>query len=312
MAKEILNSQIDLVSEHYVYKGSWIQLFRPLTLTGTLSPVLVGTAFAAKSGTIRLDIFLAILMAALFIQSSTNVLNDYYDFKYGQDNDKWVLAHDAPNGHGPAHKTLPILAGTMITLSIIIGLWLAFANSGSTAWVITTGILGILAGIKYSAGEHSFSSIGLGETTAFLFLGPVITTLAFIVQGNNINWQILILSLPFALLIASMILTNNIRDLKKDIGFRTTLANLLGRTRAVYLLATLLSLAYITVFLLIIYHILPYSALIVFLATPLAGRLILSYRKNAQRSEEIKGMARAAKHHWVFGLLLVFAMWIIG
>src|SRR5690625_7685726 len=79
MAKEILNSQIDLVSEHYVYKGSWIQLFRPLTLTGTLSPVLVGTAFAAKSGTIRLDIFLAILMAALFIQSSTNVLNDYYD-----------------------------------------------------------------------------------------------------------------------------------------------------------------------------------------------------------------------------------------
>src|SRR5699024_1277236 len=87
---------------------------------------------------------------------------------------------------------------------------------------------------------------------------------------------------------------------------------LLGRTRAVYLLATLLSLAYITVFLLIIYHILPYSALIVFLATPLAGRLILSYRKNAQRSEEIKGMARAAKHHWVFGLLLVFVMWHIG
>src|SRR5690625_342665 len=126
MAKEILNSQIDLVPEHYVYRGSWIQLFRPLTLTGTLTPVLVGTAFAAKSGTIRLDIFLAVLMAALFIQSSTNVLNDYYDFKYGQDNDKWVLAHEAPNGHGPAQKTLPILAGTMIIISFIIDHWLVY------------------------------------------------------------------------------------------------------------------------------------------------------------------------------------------
>lgn len=312
MAKEILNSHIDLASEQYVYRGSWIQLLRPLTLTGTLTPVLVGTAFAAKSGTIRLDIFLAVLIAALFIQSSTNVLNDYYDFKYGQDKDKWVLVHEASKGHGPAHSTLPILAGTMITFSIIIGLWLAFANSGSTVSVITAGIFGILAGIKYSAGEHSFASIGLGETTAFLFLGPVITTLAYIVQGNNINLQILMISLPFALLIASMILTNNIRDLKKDIGFRTTLANILGQVRAVYLLATLLSLAYITVFLLVIYHILPYSTLIVFLATPLAGRLVWSYRKNAQRSDEIKGMGRAAKHHWVFGLLLAFAMWIIG
>lgn len=310
MGKEVVDSQIELSQEQYVYRGSWIQLFRPLTLTGTLTPILVGTGFAAKSGTVHLDIFLAVLIASLLIQSTTNVLNDYYDFKYGQDHDKWILLKDASPHHGPAHKTLPILAGTMIALAIIVGLWLAFANSDSTFWVITAGILGILAGIKYSAGEHSFSSIGLGETTAFLFLGPVVTTLAFIVQGNPINWEILVISLPFAFLIASMILTNNIRDLEKDVGFRTTLANLLGRGRAVYLLATLLSFAYITVLLLVFYQILPYFALIVFLATPLAGQLVWSYRSDAKRTDELKGMGRAAKHHWAFGLLLALAMWI--
>jgi|SRR5690625_840020 len=310
MGKEIVDTHIELAQKQYVYRGSWVQLFRPLTLTGTLTPILVGTGFAAQSGAVHFDIFIAVLIATLLIQSTTNVLNDYYDFKYGQDHDKWILLEDAPPSHGPAHKTLPIIAGIMITLAIIVGLWLAFANNESTLWVITAGILGISAGVKYSAGEHSFSSIGLGETTAFLFLGPVVTSLAFIVQGNPINWQIIMISLPFAFLIASMILTNNIRDLEKDVGFRTTLANLLGRGRAVYLLATLLSLSYITVLLLTLYHILPYFALIVFLATPLAGQLIWSYRSDAKRTDELKGMGRAAKHHWAFGLLLALAIWI--
>lgn len=312
MAKEMISPHIKLHSNQYVYRGSWIQLLRPMTLTGTLTPVLVGTGIAARSGGVRIDVFFAVLLSALLIQASTNVLNDYYDFKYGQDNDKWLLIEDAKEHHGPHHKSLPFIAGTMIALSILSGLWLAFANSRSTIWVIVTGTLGILAGIKYSAGEHSFSSLGLGETTAFLFLGPIITALAYIVQGNTIDLQILMISLPFAFLIASMILTNNIRDLKKDSGYRTTLANLLGRQKAVRLLAALLSFAYATVFILVLYQVLPYSALIVVLALPFAGRLVWSYRKNAGRSDEMKGMATAAKHHWVFGLLLAFAIWFLG
>lgn len=310
MVKEMIHSHSTQYSNHYVYRGSWVQLLRPLTLTGTITPILVGTGFAAKDGMVHFNIFLAVLIAALLIQASTNILNDYFDFKYGQDNEKWGLIQDVNHTHGPAHKTLPFIAGTMITFAIIIGLWLAFANSGSTLWVIVTGIFGIMAGIKYSAGKHSFASIGLGETTAFLFLGPVITALAYIVQGNALNLEVLLISLPFALLIASMILTNNIRDLKKDLGFRTTIANLLGKTQAVYLLTTLLSLAYITILLLILYQILPLPASIVVLATPLAGRLIWSFRKDNQRNEEIQGMKWAARHHWAFGLLLALALWI--
>lgn len=312
MVQEMISSHSIQHSNHYVYRGSWVQLFRPMTLTGTITPVLVGTGFAAKNGAIHLNVFFAVLIAALLIQSSTNVLNDFFDFKYGQDNEKWILIQDISHKHGPAHKKLPFIAGIMIFSAIIIGLWLAFANSVNTLWIVITGILGILAGIKYSAGKHSFASIGLGETVAFLFLGPVITTLAYIVQENVLDFHILIISLPFAFLIASMILTNNIRDLKKDFDFRTTLANILGKAQAVYLLITLLSSAYITILLLILYQVLPFSALIVSLALPLAGRLIWCFRKNSKPDEEFEGMKWAAMHHWAFGLLLAFALLILN
>ncbi|GAB3057189.1 UbiA family prenyltransferase [Virgibacillus ainsalahensis] len=303
------NLLIDFNPDHYYYRNTWFELMRPMTLSGTITPVLVGTGFAGVTGPIRLDIFIALLISALFIQTATNVLNDYYDFKYGQDKEKWILTNDSNSNHGPAHHLLPFVAGLMFIISILIGLWLAFST---TMWVMLAGTLGIAAGFKYSAGSHSFSSIGMGEVVAAIFLGPVITILAYIVQGNSLDFQILAISVPFALLIASMILTNNIRDLKKDIGFRRTLANSLGRKKSVRLLTTLLILPYITVILLTIFQFTPASVLVVVLASPFAVRLFWSFRKNATHSDEVSGMKWAARHHWVFGLLFTIGLWVFG
>jgi len=86
----------------------------------------------------------------------------------------------------------------------------------------------MITGIKYSAGKHSLATLGLGEVVVFLFLGVVVTTLAFFVQTNIVLHYVIALSCIFGLLIATMILTNNIRDIKKDTGHRITIAVLLG------------------------------------------------------------------------------------
>lgn len=294
-------------SETYYFRHSWFHLARPLTLTGTLTPVLAGTVFAATKGSIRLDLFVAILISAIFIQATTNMLNDYFDFKGGQDAEKWTMVAANPSSHRPSYHQIPYVAGALLAVAILAGSWLTFA---STYWVIVVGIVGMIAGFAYSAGPRSFSSLGMGEWVAALFLGPVITVLAFIVQGHSLTGSILSVSLPFACLIAAMVLTNNIRDIKKDRPFRKTLAHSLGFNKAVKLLSSLLATPYVITILLSLCHVVPKSAIIVIIALPLAIRLLWLMRRKATRSDHLKGMKWAAWHHGAYGLLFTLGLWI--
>src|SRR5690625_639068 len=103
-----------------------MQLIRPMTLTGTISPILVGTGFEGLTQPIHYDAFFALLIATLLIQAATNMLNDYYDFKHGQDTEKWSTTKVASGKFPPIkhHQILPI-ALWMLGLASIIGLGLS-------------------------------------------------------------------------------------------------------------------------------------------------------------------------------------------
>lgn len=291
----------------YLYRFSWFQLIRPMTFTGTISPILVGSALAARRGQFRTDIFLWFLIAALLVQSATNIFNDYFDFKNGQDQEKWELSEDSQPGFAPWHHLMPLAAGALLLAAVFIGAWLA---SQSSYWTVVIGSLGILFGFAYSAGKRSLSARGFGELTAAIFLGLVPTTLAYALQGNTWDGSIIALAIPFALLISTMILSNNIRDIEKDQGFRRTLAMRLGRIHAPHLLTMILAMVYIWSAALIFFRIVPWTSAIMFLALPLAIKLRWCYRQDASRKDEAAGMMWAARHHWTFGLLFACGMWI--
>ncbi|OQP06707.1 1,4-dihydroxy-2-naphthoate prenyltransferase [Geobacillus sp. 46C-IIa] len=278
-------------------------LMRPATWSGTISPVLAATALAAKKGAVRIEVLLAMLAASVLIQSAVNMLNDYFDRLRGQDRDKWTNGH----GHGPAHRSIPAVAGAMLAAAVMLGVYLAWQSDPAIAWI---GAAAIICGIAYSAGPRPLASLGLGEWTAAVCMGPVVTALAYAVQGHVPDTALFALSIPFALLIASMILTNNIRDIEKDQPFRRTLAIRLGRNNAVRLLGLLLVSAYLSIAALIVWHIVPFLAAITWLALPLAIRLRLCFRPGASRTEERSGMKWAARHHWTVGLLLTLSLWL--
>src|SRR5690625_603603 len=77
--------------ETYYYRGTWLQLIRPLTLTGTITPILVGTGYAYHEGDFKIIFFIVFLFTAIVIQIVINMLNDYFDFLNGQDSEKWLL-----------------------------------------------------------------------------------------------------------------------------------------------------------------------------------------------------------------------------
>ncbi|PAV27750.1 hypothetical protein CIL05_20265 [Virgibacillus profundi] len=297
----------NLSNDRFYYRFSWFHLTRPLTFTGTISPILAGTVLAAYNGSIRYDILLAMLTATLLIQAATNMFNDYFDFRSGQDQNKWVTANSnkPESGHGPAHHLIPYAAGSLLMLATIIGLWLAL---NSSFWIILIGIAGIAAGYAYSAGRHSFSSIGLGEAVAAIFLGLVPASLAYIIQGNSLSIQILAVAIPFALAIATMIFTNNLRDIEKDREFRSTVVIKMGKAKAVQFLTLLLGLTYLSIILLIIFQVTTWTTGLTLFTLPLAIRLRWSFRKNAKRTEEIAAMKLAAQHHWLLSFLFLIGM----
>lgn len=294
-----------LPDDYHFFRFSWFQLMRPLTFTGTISPILAGTAFAALKGNVRLDLLFFLLAASILIQAAANMLNDYFDFCNGQDQDRWQTKQHT----GPAHHHIPTVALFLIGVAAMLGIWLA---SESNWIIIPIGMIGIAVGFFYSAGKYSLSALGLGELTAAIYLGVIPTLLAYIIQGNSIDTGIFAVALPYALLIALMILSNNIRDIQKDADFRSTLAIKLGRKKAAYLHATMLLFTYVTVFLLIATQLIHWTAVSVILAAPFSWRLYSAYRLDATRSMEIAGMKWSALHHWVFGLLLSIGIWIGG
>jgi 1,4-dihydroxy-2-naphthoate octaprenyltransferase len=292
----------------YLYRSSWFQLMRPLTFSGTISPIIAGTALASLYAPIRWDVFFVMIIAALIVQTTANMFNDYFDFKNGQDAEKWKDAEER-DGKEPAHHHIPYAAIAMLGIAVILGAWLSIQSSW---WVALIGSISIVFGYLYSAGRHSLSALGLGELTAAVFLGFVTTILSYVIQGHAVDSFILAVALTFAMLIATMILSNNIRDLQKDQGFRNTLPMKLGRKNAARLLSVLLVSIYIWALLLIITQVIPWTATLSLFAIPVALRLRWSYRLKAARAEEIKGMKWAARHHWTFGLLFGIGIWAGG
>src|SRR5699024_3458869 len=176
-------------------------------------------------------------------------------------------------------------------------------------WIGVVGIIGIIAACMYSAGNYSLAALGLGEVIGATFLGFVPFMLALVMQNAPIAGDMLLPGIPFVLLIASMILTNNIRDIQKDDGFRKTVPMRIGKRIAVGILYSLVIGAYLTIFILAWTKLVFWPVAMVVFALPMAIRLLRSVRKGASEEERQLGMKWSALHHWIFGLSYGAGIW---
>ncbi len=66
---------------------AWVLAARPKTLSGAVTPVLIGGALALKQMGADFNVvpFVLCVLFALIMQIDANLINDYYDFKKGTD-----------------------------------------------------------------------------------------------------------------------------------------------------------------------------------------------------------------------------------
>lgn len=286
----------------------WWRLLRPHTLTASFVPVFIGTMLASIEQSIHFPLFLAMLVASMLIQSATNMFNEYYDFVRGLDNEQSIGIGGTIVRDGiPAKVVLSLAIGFFIS-AMLLGVYIC---SESSWWIALIGLVSMLFGYLYTGGPYPIAYSPFGELFAGFFMGTIIIGISYFIQTGQITSQVLLVSVPVAILIGTILLSNNIRDLKGDKeNGRRTIAILIGHRRAVQLLGGLFVSSFLLIALYIATGLLPIWSLLVLLSLKKAREAVAGFIGKTTNLEMMPAMKATAQTNTVFGLLLGISLLI--
>lgn len=204
----------------------WLLASRPKTLPAALVPVLVGSAFAARTGAFHWGAAALCLGFALLVQIGTNFANDYFDHIQGADTEKRVGPARAVASGWVAPATMRGAMVATFALAFVVGLGLVpFGGWG----LLPLGALCIVCGIAYTGGPYPLGYHGLGDVFVFLFFGLVAVGATFWVQARTLNLEVMLAAAAVGGLAANILVANNYRDRETDaIAGKRTLVVRLG------------------------------------------------------------------------------------
>lgn len=215
-------------------KLAW-QLAAPHTWVAAYVGVLLSGVYtiAAYSGHVNPVLLGLLLLICIFMQSSVNVFNDYFDYTKGTDSleNSSEDAFDAVLVYNNLNqKSVLALAIGYLVCAGIIGVYIVY----SCGWVpLIIGLIGAIVVVIYSGGKTPISYLPIGEFISGIVMGSLIPLACTYVLSGVLDFFVLVLSIPLAVGIGMILATNNTCDIEKDIDAkRKTLAVVLGRTEA--------------------------------------------------------------------------------
>jgi len=289
--------------------GTWREAVRSLSLLGSVVPVVLGAAVAwSLTGTLNWWSALFTLIAAVALQAGTNVFNDYFDHRSGNDAANREFVRPFSGGSrviqlGLMTPAEAILLGSGLCL-ISASIGLGFAVTGHP-WVIAFGVVGLLSGVFYTARPISWVTRGLGEVMVALNFGVLMTAGAYYVQAGNVAREAWLASIPVAFLIALVLYINEFPDYRADIATnKRTLVVRLGRERAAHLYAFFGALPFLAILALVLFDVAPVMSLAALAGIPLwisASRI--AWRHHDEPFDLAPANALTAIAHLATGLL---------
>lgn len=300
----------DMVEMTHTRKQSgwkvWVKTGRPMTLTATLSPLLVGTAVAAYEGTFRPLNFLLALMAGLFLQIGTNYFNEYFDHRYGLDSieslgaSTVIFRQEMTSGQ--------VFGGGLacFLLAILLSLGLIYLVGPA---IVLFGLVGMAIAYFYSARPFTLARRGLGDVMVYLAMGLLMVWGAYYVQIQRWSWLAFLASVPVGLLVTAILNMNNVRDYQEDRQVhKLTLPVRLGLAFGIWYHTCLLFGSYLAVTLFVLLRWLPVSSLLVWLTFPLAFLNVRAVLRAVDRKVFIIGIKRTSLLHLIFGVVLALGL----
>jgi len=229
---------------------AWYQAGRPPFFVATLIPLCLGAVLAWRAHGWNFRTWAVVLTTSFLVHLATNLSNDYFDFTSGADDG------DSLGGSRVLQEgriTVSQLRQAIILLygvSLLLGIWIIYASG--VWWLSLLMLCSFVSSLFYTAPPLRLGYVGLGEILVGVNMGSFMTVgTAAAVAGHYVTGS-LSLSLPIALLVASILYFQSLPDIPSDeaIGKRT-LAVRLGRDRALWGLRGLVGAAFLTIILLV-------------------------------------------------------------
>lgn len=221
----------------------------------------------------RPGLFLLVNLFCFTVHLATNLTNDYFDHQMGTDAGKALGGSRALQ---EGRLTLRELRNALLFLY-------SFAAAGALGYLVSTGRWGLLplvvvalfSAFFYTAPPVRYGYRGLGEVAVGLNMGVVMTVGTHWIMRGSPSWQAFFVSLPIAILVASILYFQSIPDMETDAAVgKRTLTVRLGRRRAVTGLWLQYAAAWLIIAALVLFGVLSPWALLSLLTLPLLFRLL--------------------------------------
>lgn len=300
---------------------AWKQAVRPLSLTASLVPIMVGAAVAyGASGSFDFFLFFLTLLGGLLVQAGTNMINDWKDAERDSENAEGIR----PFTGGSRMIQLGLISRgdmgfvglALSCIALLIGIFLITVSG----WGLVPLVLyGIMAGLFYTneSGKFSFINLapGIAEFLIATTFGVMMTIGTFYVQTGYFSLQALLASLPVAIFISNVLLINQFQDANSDVkADKNTLVVRLGKRKAKNVLIANFIIAYAIIAVLPILDLAPHTLYVAFLSIPFAVQAIRYAHKNYDKTpgDLVPSNAHTAITHLFTGLLVVLAYLLNG
>lgn len=192
---------------------TWIYATRPHTLGASIAPMLIVLGSLVDEDAMQWGIYFLCFLVALSAQIASNLANDYFGFKSGEDTPQRLGFRRLLSSGEVTQKEMKWALVIAMSLCAIAGISIV-ALSGWELLII--GGLVLFATIAYSAGTFSLARIALGDLAVVLFYGFIPILATYYAVASIPPLYLVLLSLGIGMWEDNILVCNNYRDFDED------------------------------------------------------------------------------------------------
>ena len=192
---------------------AWLLAARPKTLSGAAVPVMVALSMAwcdlSGMGFKVLPAILCLLFAFI-MQIDANLVNDYFDFRKGTDDEQRLGPKRACAQGWVTLSAMRRAIALTTAAACAVGIPLVLYGGW---WMVAIGVLCVVFCFLYTT---HLSYLGLGDVLVLLFFGIVPVGATYFLQTGRMTLEVFTASVACGLVIDTLLVVNNYRDRDND------------------------------------------------------------------------------------------------
>ena len=192
---------------------AWLLAARPKTLSGAAVPVMVALSMAwcdlSGMGFKVLPAILCLLFAFI-MQIDANLVNDYFDYRKGTDDEQRLGPKRACAQGWVTLSAMRKAIALTTAAACAVGIPLVLYGGW---WMVAIGVLCVVFCFLYTT---HLSYLGLGDVLVLLFFGIVPVGATYFLQTGRMTLEVFTASVACGLVIDTLLVVNNYRDRDND------------------------------------------------------------------------------------------------